>query len=263
MSYKDSTWLKEQYHTEKKSLYEIAKIAGTDACTVRYWMVKHKIPRRNRLASLSIAMKKRKLKIPCDELKRQYWEQGFSLKKIAIKYGVSAGTVLNRMKECGIEREKVRGAPIPFERYSLHESELLKGNCTEREVGYLIGIFDGEGATGISLSKRGDYQYLHPFFTISNTDEELMKRLSGMLGTKYSVNREKPKRKTQYIIRLNAIRDILEVLQRIESYLIVKRRQASLVIEFCKSRLEQEKRGFRSFTSREWEIYLETKKLNK
>lgn len=264
MSYKNPTWLREKYCAEKLSLREIAKIAGSDNATIRYWMVKHKIPRRNVKLALSMAMRKRvKIRISDEELRKKYWEMKLSLKQIASEYGVSAMTILARMREYGIETDRDRGpnAPISKDTYVLHECKLIKGQCTDLEIGYIAGVFDGEGSTGILYSKKGKYDHLYPYFNVSNTSEELIGKLHKMIGGNVSDDIYRPPRKKQYTLRFSSIRDVLEVLKKIEPYLIVKRKVARLVIEFCESRLNQKES--RTYTEREWEIHRETKKLNK
>jgi len=46
--YKDAEWLHEQYHEKELSQYEIADKCNVSQGTVRYWMEKHGIERRER-----------------------------------------------------------------------------------------------------------------------------------------------------------------------------------------------------------------------
>jgi hypothetical protein len=55
-------------------------------------------------------------------------------------------------------------------------------------------------------------------------------------------------------------KDVLVFLEMLLPYLIIKRRQAELVIEFCKSRLA--KPNHAPYDERELEVFAEVKRLN-
>jgi transposase-like protein len=46
--HQDEEWLREQYHEQEKSLYDIADECGVSAPTVFRWMTRHDIDRRSR-----------------------------------------------------------------------------------------------------------------------------------------------------------------------------------------------------------------------
>jgi len=46
--YRDREWLANIYHTENKTLKEIADLCGVSPMTINQWLVKHGIPSRSR-----------------------------------------------------------------------------------------------------------------------------------------------------------------------------------------------------------------------
>lgn len=48
MTYKNKQWLEQKYWDEELCLREIAEICGVVLSTIKYWMIKLDVPRRNR-----------------------------------------------------------------------------------------------------------------------------------------------------------------------------------------------------------------------
>jgi len=46
--YRDREWLSNIYHTQNKTLKEIAELCGVSPMTINQWLVKHGIPSRSR-----------------------------------------------------------------------------------------------------------------------------------------------------------------------------------------------------------------------
>jgi len=100
--YRDESWLREQYHEQKKTTYEIADTARVCQSTILRWMKKHGIERR----SPSKARTDGHIELLEDPewLREQYLENECTLSEIADLVDVSRGTVRDRMKKHGIER---------------------------------------------------------------------------------------------------------------------------------------------------------------
>lgn len=95
----------------------------------------------------------------------------------------------------------------------------------DKELAYIAGFFDGEGC--IQIGGQGDL-----VVSASNTNLESLQFLMDVLGGR--VRRLKPvatTRKTLYIWQIPAA-SAPEVLEMLLPYLIVKKQQALLAIEF-------------------------------
>lgn len=96
--YRDAEWLQEQYHSKGKTSYEMADDAGCSASTIRSWMEKHNIERRESGKPVS---DERLL----DEswFREMYEERGHSTSDIAEICDVPRPTVQDWKRKHGIE----------------------------------------------------------------------------------------------------------------------------------------------------------------
>jgi hypothetical protein len=99
---------------------------------------------------------------------------------------------------------------------------------------YAAGFFDGEGSVSICKTKVAAWP--RPYYTfqvnITNTDLEVLTRMQRTFGGSVKKRkREKRKWKQCYVLRLCSW-DAFTFLQRIAPFVIVKRRQAEVGIEF-------------------------------
>ena len=140
---------------------------------------------------------------------------------------------------------------------------------TEVQIGYLAATIDGEGSVSINKGKgcvsvvEGSQHRLAPRITIGNTDFAFIQKIQRMVpGCLERGSRKNPKHKICYYFIINGISRVYPVLKAIRNELVVKRKQADLVIEFCESRLKR-KEASSPYTKRELEIYYEIKKLNR
>lgn len=147
-------------------------------------------------------------------------------------------------------------------------SKVRELNCCERA--YLGALIDGEGSIFITKSTRKKssigFSYV-PVVNISNNNVEILRKVRKIVGAGCSPCVEKPRfgnRKKSYYVRFSASA-IRQLLPQILDWLVVKRRQADLLLEFLKL---SKKRfggygGSRPPTAREHEVYKELKKLNR
>ena len=102
---------------------------------------------------------------------------------------------------------------------------------------YLAGIIDGEGSIGIAHYKGKKYSYrmkrenFLPYMSCGMTYKGIPKMLHKEFGGAFYEQKykEKESRKALYIWKLNNAKPILECLNKIEKFLIVKKRNARLV----------------------------------
>lgn len=112
-------------------------------------------------------------------------------------------------------------------------------SLTREEVGYIAGFVDGEGSICFCLGKN-----MKPTIQFPNTNREvidwLLKKLT-VGGLSVTVREKKnPKWKTLYQIHIGGIKNVFDILVKIEPYLIIKKEKARLAIKELKSRYSLE-----------------------
>ena len=119
---------------------------------------------------------------------------------------------------------------------------------------YLAGFVDGEGS--ITLYKRKDIRTKKGFtinakFSIGNTNQDFMKELNSCGGQPFIRKYNGENCKPLYELNIQDLKGIRVFLKAIQPYLIIKKKQAELMIEFIESRLSHKGSGY---TEREMEI---------
>ena len=119
---------------------------------------------------------------------------------------------------------------------------------------YLAGFIDGEGCIGIYKHKdnRTEKGYtLHSVVIISNTNKSLLEEINRITNGELRKRQKLRGNKQIYVIHLQDIQGILNLMKLINPYLLIKKEQSKLMIEFCKSRIKNKNR---KYTDREYEI---------
>jgi len=135
----------------------------------------------------------------------------------------------------------------------------------EKVKAYIAGIIDGEGC----LSIVGNLKRLRPIVEISNCNKDLINWLLKnfkdftVYNSKY-IDSRNIKYKPQFRIVLNTYDSIFRLLNEIKPYLVIKSKQADIIIKFIESRFKRLEKGYHSHISKE-EIKFRNKiqKLNK
>jgi hypothetical protein len=143
--------------------------------------------------------------------------------------------------------------------------------------GYIAGIIDGEGT--IRLKYMADRDLYYPEVIISNSNFILCEAVKYMLGVESKIisqvtnakgvdwkGRPITQRKPIYRLCVSNRREIYELLEQIESYLMIKREQALLIMEFITIRENLETRcgcNYGERSPREREIFEKMKELNR
>jgi hypothetical protein len=148
------------------------------------------------------------------------------------------------------------------------------------ELSYLAGIIDGEGTITVTYWKRksrskyggNDILYLTPRLVIANTSEILMSESRRILEQIccVSVSRSDHSRRTKlnhkpcYQFAISGKTNIKMVLEKINPYLRVKRKQGELLLDFCNlpGRGHGDGHGIGIYPERAYEIAKEVRKLN-
>ena len=124
-----------------------------------------------------------------------------------------------------------------------------------RQLAYLAGIIDGEGTIYIQHTQRGEYRLK---LYVVNTYEPLIRWLQDNFdGLVYSrISKKNPHWKRKWEWMSNA-----EILPEIIDYLIVKKEQAKLAIEFRKTFHQNRRPNENDIVIRK-KCFEEVKKLN-
>jgi len=94
---------------------------------------------------------------------------------------------------------------------------------------YIAGIIDGEGTIRIGKSKTNYYASI----SIGMTEKKVIKLISSMFGAKVRIECV-PNRKIIYRWGTSGNIVIPKIIKKIYPYLIVKKKQADLILMFCK-----------------------------
>jgi len=123
---------------------------------------------------------------------------------------------------------------------------------------YLAGIIDGEGCLTIGAGRKGKVTNYNSIIMIASTNEKLIQWLqTNFGGNYYKAGRVSEKWKQAYIWRFLKKKDIEQLLLAVLPYLIIKREQAILLLEFVRLPRYQETPEKRE------ELYQKIKVLNK
>lgn len=131
---------------------------------------------------------------------------------------------------------------------------------TTTEAAYIAGIVDGEGWIGMCITKRTKGFGLDPFLGITNTNLPLMEFLSTKFGTPIKGRTLTLGTKSKQLVRLGNAHKIADILRQIMPFMIVKRRQAELILGHCERRLNLPYRA--PYGEEDLRVYQELKAMN-
>jgi len=127
---------------------------------------------------------------------------------------------------------KARSLGLRYDARSLNpakNTKLVRGELTDFELGFIVGLIEGEGSISFSINKdkKSKIPYVYPHFTIAGKDLRLLKRAQQLIGGVLT-----NKRSGTHDLVLRRIKTIIETLKRLEPYLITKRDDARKVIKW-------------------------------
>ncbi len=150
---------------------------------------------------------------------------------------------------------------------SLKNATIKLAHLTDAQKGYLAAFLDGEGGIQITRTFRQAREYklaLHPTVYFTNSNREVIQRLRDWLCVGSVVHRKEPKpHKDMFILHVTGTRNVLELLRCLILLMIIKARQADVMIRYCESRLSHYRGNDRQFNELELELYTALSKLNK
>ena len=142
---------------------------------------------------------------------------------------------------------------------------LPKFELDEKEQIQLAMMIDCEGT--ISLRKHKDGR-ISPVFCISNTSFDLVKRFKEITRTlnKIGCRVRNERKKPEYYLDIGSMSYVYHLLCQIKDYLIVKQKQAELVMRFIEIQDERSRTDFSNeysnYTEEQIEIYNKIRELN-
>lgn len=138
---------------------------------------------------------------------------------------------------------------------------------TEPQKAWLAALIDGEGTIGIWRERRpknkSGFRY-KAVTMVTNSNIPLLDAVGqcvdGFFATK-NIKRSSPKHKPTFAVMVNR-RAIRSLLEQIKQYLVAKRKQAEVVLEFCRIMEATPMRASQNHDIFE-ALYLECQRLNK
>lgn len=137
---------------------------------------------------------------------------------------------------------------------------------TEIQAAWLAGVIDGEGSIGIWKTTGNDrpHKRYRPAISVANTHERFIAQIAGLLDSSVHIkgngNLVLGHKKCWAVwVKTRAIPNLLE---QIAPYLVIKRKQADLVLEFCRAVAASPVHN-RAMQPEFERLYLECKALNK
>jgi len=241
-SKKEIEKLRKLYSEEALNIHEIAKILGRSVTSVKSKAVRMGFKRPK-----DFPHRTRKWTKDMDEiLIRDY--PTIPASEIAKKLGVTIQAVYARAQLLGIKKQVVRKSFIG--EWFTPKVEKVKSD----KVAYIAGIIDGEGTLSIHKTPTG----YSPVIQIVNTNKELIEFIRKYLGGASFCeikHKHRKREKNCYYLKIRKTKKVLELCKLFLPYLIVKREQAKILIEFCRAKL-------RGDLNKQKELYYRIKKLN-
>jgi len=137
---------------------------------------------------------------------------------------------------------------------------------SDREIGYIAGLIDGEGTICLSkcVWKHRQIAYYRPFVKIANSNLPMLIWVKNKLGVG-RIKQDRPQKgnwKAMYTLNLSA-NMIRKALPQLIDCLIIKKEQALLITEFLEFSNARSSRNFRVNNESLYLYYYErVKKLN-
>ena len=134
------------------------------------------------------------------------------------------------------------------------------------DLGWLIGIFDGEGSFWMASCKSKGYEGFMPVFEISNTNFQIMDRVEELLKDlnipfHCYIPKRNSKQKEYRKLEVKGIKRLKRFFDILYPYFDCRFEQASLLKSFIDLRLS--KKSNEPYTDNEHSIYYQLRQRNK
>lgn len=203
----------------------------------------------------------RKWSVNQEQLRRLYHKDRLSLSEIGRKLGMPKPTIRELFIRFNIPRRtRYEGIKNYFNRYYKKIwRDLSHIQYTDEEKRLLALAIDLEGCIAITKRKT---DRLMGYVEITNTSMKMLQYIKEIakIGNIYHCGVGKGNRKPYATWHLGGFAYIKFFLEQIKDYLIIKKKQARLMIRFCEFRLRSPRAPY---SEEEMEIYYKMIKLNK
>lgn len=134
---------------------------------------------------------------------------------------------------------------------------------TETEKAYLAGIIDGEGT--ITLTKQHKNQTPSPQVSISNNNLGLLEYIKNITncGIICAKKKYKPHHQQSWHWQTRSVTDSLFILKEVQSFLLVKKTQADLILENYKELTPRNGRYTPELLERKMQLVRKVQNLNR
>lgn len=153
--------------------------------------------------------------------------QGYSFYEIGRVVGAKPHTVYHHIRDIKYERRR-KPTQIPI--------------LSETERAYIACMVDTEGAIHLSTQKSHGKTHVEHWVTISNTNKELLehgKYILGGEGWLRSEPRRNSRHRMRYELTVYKESSLVVLVQQILPFLIVKKKQATILLQYLESRLSK------------------------
>ena len=162
----------------------------------------------------------------------------------------------NRDRLLAEDREKTRLNTIKRDNKKLKQCKVKQ--LSETEKAYIAGFIDADGTIIISNSKK----IFTPRIVMGNCNKLVLETIQSMIGVGkiYTKKMNTKEWRTLYHYSIGTHVNLIKLIPQLIPYLILKRKRAELVLEFCNIRHCDSKSTYKQ---RCFEIYDELKTLNR
>jgi AcrR family transcriptional regulator len=166
---------------------------------------------------------------------------GHTYQEIADELGTSKSVVYRHLKSFGDKDLRRQGNNVK--------------KLDDVGAAYIAGILDGEGCLTLSKQSEDNGENITPVVKVNMAAEEVIEKLCDFTGLSKKKEIKTPEdRKRQWVFRLYAQKEIIQLLEQVKEYMIEKEKEAEILLEFCRKRKINN-----SYTEREYELLEEIK----
>lgn len=194
---------------------------------------------------------------PKERLKELYLKEDKTPTRIAEIFHVSSNTTLRWLSEYNIPLKR------PYTSY-------IKSDLSEAEKAYFAGYLDGDGTINVGTwkNKKNKKGYgLHYDVSLISKNKNFIETLEKIIGGKVNsfIYHDSRSKKEGYRLGFCNQASALAFLKAIVPYLILKKKQAELMISFFEERLEKRRENGNAviISDRLYEVAKEVKRLNR
>jgi hypothetical protein len=149
---------------------------------------------------------------------------GMSLQAIADECGVTTLAVRDGLRRAGVHHQQSRG---------------LKVRLSLTQLAYIAGLVDGEGC--IQINRRDNGKRFGLYVSIDNTDRRMIEWLERTIQYGFCTVQKKRAKANwnagyRFVVQERYAADLL---QRVKPYLVIKREQAEVALEFQARKITQ------------------------